>query len=629
LAEREQGAVSFIHLTFQEYFAASDLYWRYRKTPDALWIEVLQPHLYDSRWLEVILLLLGRLKDDGDTPSIIVAKILCEHDKFDDVIHRDLFLAARCLADNVSVKEPLQMEITKRLSVLASIGQWHYWSLRIYAIKTLGTLRDDKHACDALLKLAQAKKQTDNAQSFAVEALSQLGKSEVTVIEVLLSLARDKKVDYDVRRIAAEELGQLGRTNDAERLLLAMINDEKKKRSLRRYAARALIRLGCSDEAVRLLLAWAQDEKSDEWERSFAVNVLGELRQADDTVVQCLLKLAQNEKDTGLVRLAATEALGYLGRIDDAIRLFLNLVQDESVVYWRRCEAVRDLVELKPTGDTVIQCLLALVHDKRINGYVRSATCGVLTKLGAEDESIQTLLEIAQDENIEDDIRCDAVSELGQPACTNSVVVQSLMNLATNQKVLSRLRRASIRALGELEYRDDIVIQPLWKMVKDKKVNQSLRIAGAKVLGRLGQKDEAVHWLLAIADDPKAKGWVQFSVAQALEDLGQTDEKVRLLLPLMKDQKIKLSLRHEAAKALSQLREKPSSQFASALLNLARHRDDRICDAAYDALEEAAGNLRYAELDTRQKRIKRKSKEIPKLKSQVAKRKSRIRNGDK
>jgi predicted NACHT family NTPase len=27
LVEREQGAVSFIHLTFQEYFAASDLYW--------------------------------------------------------------------------------------------------------------------------------------------------------------------------------------------------------------------------------------------------------------------------------------------------------------------------------------------------------------------------------------------------------------------------------------------------------------------------------------------------------------------------------------------------------------------------------------------------------------------------
>src|SRR5450759_2748726 len=81
LVEREQGAVSFIHLTFQEYFAASDLYWRYRRTPDALW-QAIQPYLYDSRWLEVILLLLGRLNNDGDTPSIIVEKILREHDKF-------------------------------------------------------------------------------------------------------------------------------------------------------------------------------------------------------------------------------------------------------------------------------------------------------------------------------------------------------------------------------------------------------------------------------------------------------------------------------------------------------------------------------------------------------------------
>jgi len=73
LVEREQGAVSFIHLTFQEYFAASDLYWRYRKTPDDLW-QAIQPHLYDSRWLEVILLLLGRLNDEAIHPASSLKK---------------------------------------------------------------------------------------------------------------------------------------------------------------------------------------------------------------------------------------------------------------------------------------------------------------------------------------------------------------------------------------------------------------------------------------------------------------------------------------------------------------------------------------------------------------------------
>ncbi len=118
LVEREQGAVSFIHLTFQEYFAASDLYWRYHKTPDALW-QAIQPHLYDSRWLEVILLLLGRLNDDGDTPSTIVEKILREHDKFDEILHRNLFLAARCLADRVNVNEILRNKIVNTLLKVA------------------------------------------------------------------------------------------------------------------------------------------------------------------------------------------------------------------------------------------------------------------------------------------------------------------------------------------------------------------------------------------------------------------------------------------------------------------------------------------------------------------------------
>ena len=154
LVEREQGTVSFIHLTFQEYFAASDLYWHYHRTPDALW-QAIQPHLYDSRWLEVILLLLGRLNDGGNTPSIIVEKILREHDKFDDVIHRDLFLAAQCLADGVNVHESLQNKIIDQLIEPASEQQPRYRSLRTDAIQSLGMLKHDKRVQDFLLSLAE------------------------------------------------------------------------------------------------------------------------------------------------------------------------------------------------------------------------------------------------------------------------------------------------------------------------------------------------------------------------------------------------------------------------------------------------------------------------------------------
>jgi hypothetical protein len=553
LVEREQGAVSFIHLTFQEYFAASDLYWRYRKSPDAIW-QAIQPHLYDSHWLEVILLLLGRLNDDGDTPSIIVEKILREHDKFDDVIHRDLFLAARCLADGVKVSESLQNVIVEKLSRFAGRLQPRYEPLRRNAIEILGILKGDKRAGD-----------------------------------VLLTLAQDEKVDMGERVAAAQALGQFGYTDDAISLLLVLARDEKAEVWVQYAVAQAFVCLGHTDDAVRLLMDLVQSEDVSLQVQVNTLQVLKRMEYVGETLIQGLLALVQNEKIALVAQIDVAEMLGQLGYKDDVVYALLELAQDEKFEYQARCISAQALGRLGRTADAT-DVLLALAQSEKTDSWVRCDAAEALGLLGQTNNAVHLLLGLAQDEKITIWVRHKAVLALGQLGRTSDAV-RLLLDLVQNTKdgqFAVRIRRDATLALGQLGQVDDDVVHRLLSLVEDKTEEALVRRDAAEALGRLGHIDEALHWLLSFAQD-KTIDWVaRIDATEGLGKFGKKEPHVVLVL-----------------------------------LELTSDKDYGVRNAAYSVLNQVVGNLRYAEVDNGQKRIKRISKKIPKPKSKIGNRKSK------
>jgi len=213
LIERGRGIYSFVHLTFQEYFAAYDIYRRLLTTVmnigiDGFWERELMPRLPDQRWQEVILLFLGKLSGEfDDVASKLVDKILNADSQYDEILHRDLLLAGKCLADDVTVAETLKERILSGLFELLWRGK--YRMLRSQAMEILTAMRGSRYEDEVAHDFIRAiGDEEGNVRRSATDALGNLGSASSDVIDALMKAIKDE--EGNVRKSAAEALGNLG-----------------------------------------------------------------------------------------------------------------------------------------------------------------------------------------------------------------------------------------------------------------------------------------------------------------------------------------------------------------------------------------------------------------------------------
>ncbi|MBE9595054.1 MAG: hypothetical protein IMF19_16435, partial [Proteobacteria bacterium] len=107
LTETGHQLFGFMHLTFEEYLAARYLAGK-RKV-----LEVIGEKLHNPNWREVILLAAGSL--EGEIADDFVQEILKASSFYEDILHRDLLLAGRCVADDVDILPKLRNEVVDRL----------------------------------------------------------------------------------------------------------------------------------------------------------------------------------------------------------------------------------------------------------------------------------------------------------------------------------------------------------------------------------------------------------------------------------------------------------------------------------------------------------------------------------
>ncbi|MCI0490545.1 MAG: HEAT repeat domain-containing protein [Blastocatellia bacterium] len=234
LDEEGRGIYGFLHLTFEEYFAAVRLSDKWEREGD----DVLKSVLHDPRWTEIILLAAGHLGESSQYRATrFVEAISGAQSEYENILHRDLLMAARCLGDDIRVDPDLRGAVVSGLLELYFSPESPH-SLKEDIRKAFAQLGNTPAEPEIVESLA--KRLSDNevsVRSGAASALGAMGEraASTDVIGALIDRLSDNNVN--VRSAAARALKNLSvhvrykqRPEAAKSFLsLARSNDEEKR----------------------------------------------------------------------------------------------------------------------------------------------------------------------------------------------------------------------------------------------------------------------------------------------------------------------------------------------------------------------------------------------------------------
>jgi HEAT repeat protein/tRNA A37 threonylcarbamoyladenosine biosynthesis protein TsaE len=612
LVERGVNAYGFFHLTFQEYFAARAI--AVEETPTIL--ERLRAHLHDPRWREVILLTVGQIgirETKEKAVTYLVQSIANSHSPLEEVLHRDLLLAGRCLADDVGIGYRQRSELLNRL-----LDLWHaaqFDQLRREITGVLSAMRgtaSEPQTTEALL--ADLDSGDPEGRAMAADALGRMGMTSDSVLDALTEALRTDKrprvrahaalalsglnvapeqvfralddalrddSEREVRLRAAEALAYIGQENDqAIDLLLSALED--RDGNVRGSAAAALTSLRKpSERLINALLRALQDSRVDV--RTNAADILGRLGQRSERAIEGLLEVLRDPYEDA--RICAAMALGQVGDTSNRVvqALIERLADDSRVV---RKNAAAALGKLAVKADNVIKALEKALQDERTGVGAADA----LGRAGRADLSIASVAERQlQADEWWDRIRAvEALTSLDKEGQASQKVIETLADVLHEERRMGwEVLAGTAITLSEVARRSDEALSMVVRLLESE--SWVVRTAAAEALG-LAEKatPEVIQALIRVLKEDKddhARG----NAATALGTLGiSTDEVIDILVGKLGD--FNGYVRVAVADALSKLGVRSRKKVLDGLLKLlddgyySHYHDKYVRDAAFDAL---------------------------------------------
>jgi HEAT repeat protein len=514
LLERGAGRWGFLHLTFQEFFAAAGLH-----AAEQFEVEALR-HLFDPRWEEVLRLGVGYLALVQNRPEAgrrFVDRVFRHRETGIreplNVLPRKHEPLAALLAAEAGDTLPrdLQLEVAQRFArwvldmpgeishrIEAEIGLTDFRELVVPVL--LDALREDQGWVRARAAQALGAMRAEAAGPALVEALMD-------------------EAPF-VRAGAAQALGALR----AEGAVPALLEALKGKNDLVRTRAAEALGALRAEGAVPALVVALNDK---EWRvRAGAAEALGALR-AEGAVPALVAALADEFR---IVRDRAAQALGTLQTEGAAAALLETLKDQDNDV---RAEAAAALGALR--AEAAVPALLEALKDQ--HEWVRANAAQALGILRAE-VALPALLEALKDQ----DRSVRAAAAWGLGILRAEVALPALLEALKDQD--RSVRGLAAWALGYL--RAEVALPALLEALKDQ--DRSVRLPTAWGLGTLRTKAALPALLEALKDQD---GSVRAAAAQALGAL-RGEAAAPALLEALKD--IDSLVRTQAAWGLGVLR---------------------------------------------------------------------------
>ncbi len=442
----------FLHLTFQEFFAAK---WLARHIaaylgpesgfiPDStltlskeLTKDFVQQHKYDPRYEIVWPMVAGLLKDKSSTLEAFFDLLEQEPQDLLGIAQQRLLMG--CLQEARAGLNKARIE-----KIESNLGNWLDAEIKITAESLLG--RQPAFPESLLLKRLLSK----SAEKIKTKIIMTLGARPTLSEKGLKGLtATIKDTDPWVSKAAVKALGaQLSLPISVLTQLSELALKKEKDQALRAAAIDVLAtQLALSPAMLNLLSDLALDKEDDEEVRVAAIQALGRQQPLPLQKLECLSDLMLKQEESGRVRVTAVRALG----------------------------------AQSPLPLAMLECLIALVLLEVESEWVRVA---VLEVLGAQQSLPPMWLE--------------KLSELVRKTEENEWVKVSV-----------------IHTLGEQPFLPDMVLKRLIALVRSKNESDKIRSAVIEALGKVPDVPEEVLECLSVLSQAE-KEWVRIAAARAL-----------------------------------------------------------------------------------------------------------------
>jgi HEAT repeat protein len=534
--ERAPKRYGFMHLTFEEYYAA-----RYLVARSKIRATLIRRHLHNSRWDEPILLALSfiGLESRFEAQELVETAILAEGEdarvlglqpsEYEEQLGRDSLFALRCLGDNIPMRPKVIQRLVEGLvdELLYRNGRGKFSRYQNELMSRVKLLEKSETTSILLPYLLSALHIKDSARRYdAAEILNRLGYTSTEVLDAFITALHSK--ERMTRLQAAKNLERSGKVLDRasfDRILAAAqeivaLSDVETASPADEIeailvAGESLGYLGIvSSEIVALLITTLQD--NDRRKRMVAVRALGYLDQVSDEAITALMA-ALSDEGRGITEWSAS-ILGRFGQKSVTVIKTLLLATDSSNARIRH-GALESLGWAGQASVEVLQVLLSTLHDD--DREMRMTAAWGLGRLGqASAEVVTELIESLHDTYHW--VRAEAARSLGWLGQASREIIAALV--AALHDGDAQTRDYAMGSLARLEQASPEVVQGLLEVLNSELEED--RYQASVCLGRLGQASPKVISVLFEALSKARSLRVRSDSALLLSNLGHENEGI-------------------------------------------------------------------------------------------------------
>ncbi|KAI8623482.1 ARM repeat-containing protein [Xylariaceae sp. FL1651] len=556
----------FLHLTFQEFFAAQYLARQWRADKDLeyydfktkKWVKIsptkfLQQHKYNARYDIVWRFAIGLLDNNGKDNFLAAIK----QEPFDLLGPTHQRLMMHCLTE-------VDHQTEHRCHAEETLAQWLFHECDLANTSRLAT---ESEFPDRSLELALATG-SNQQKSTILKSLSWSSRYlSNTAVETIVELL--KNTNQDVRRAAADALGKQSNLSDrAVEAIIELLKDTNQ--DVRRAAVNALRnQSNLSDTVVKAIIELLKDTNQDV--RWAAAEALRNQSNLSDRAVEAIVELLKDTNQN--VRRAAADAFRKQSNLSDrAVEAIVELLKDTNPNVRRAAaDALRNQSNL---SDRAVKAIIELLKDT--NQDVRRAAADALrNQSNLSDTAVKAIIELLKDTN--QDVRWAAAEALKNQSNLSDRAVKTIIELLkdTNQNV----RRAAADTLKNQSNLSDTVVEAIVELLKD--TNQNVRWAAADALrNQSNLSDRAVKAIIELLKDTNPN--IRRAAADALRNQSNlSDRAVEAIIELLKD--TNQNVRRAAADALRN-QSNLSDRAVEAIIELLKDTNQDVRRAAVNAL---------------------------------------------